>query len=163
VRIPTEEGLEITILIGEEYPTACAGAGIIVTPMLDLKSLRSGVQHALGRSAWRADAVPEDLRSYIVEHWGDSDAVLVVDEASSVKEGAKSVGVARQSSTDEPFSIVNCTFRGSGPPMRHDAQRQGSGRDSLCHQARARAIMCRTSSGWRCAMHMAHGEYCLWP
>jgi SRSO17 transposase len=55
-----------------------------------------GVQHLLGRAAWSADAVRDDLRAYVVEHLGDSDAVLVVDETGFVKKGAKSVGVARQ-------------------------------------------------------------------
>jgi SRSO17 transposase len=57
-----------------------------------------GVQHLLGRAAWSADAVRDDLRAYVIEHVGDSDAVLVVDETGFVKKGAKSVGVARQSS-----------------------------------------------------------------
>jgi SRSO17 transposase len=55
-----------------------------------------GMQHILGRAAWSADAVRNDLRAYVVEHLGDADAVLVVDETGFVKKGAKSVGVARQ-------------------------------------------------------------------
>jgi SRSO17 transposase len=55
-----------------------------------------GVQHLLGRAAWSADAVRDDLRAYVVEHMGDADAVLVVDETGFIKKGAKSVGVARQ-------------------------------------------------------------------
>jgi SRSO17 transposase len=55
-----------------------------------------GVQHLLGRAVWSADAVRDDLRAYVVEHLGDADAVLVVDETGFVKKGAKSVGVARQ-------------------------------------------------------------------
>jgi SRSO17 transposase len=55
-----------------------------------------GVQHLLGRAAWSADAVRDDLRAYVVEHLGDADAVLVVDETGFVKKGTKSVGVARQ-------------------------------------------------------------------
>jgi SRSO17 transposase len=55
-----------------------------------------GVQPLLGRAAWSADAVRDDLRAYVGEHLGDADAVLVVDEPSVVKKGAESVGVARQ-------------------------------------------------------------------
>ena len=55
-----------------------------------------GVQHVLGRAAWSADAVRDDLGAYVVEHLGDADAVLVVDETGVVKKGAKSVGVTRQ-------------------------------------------------------------------
>jgi SRSO17 transposase len=54
------------------------------------------VQHLLGRAAWSADAVCDDLRSYVVEHLGAPDAVLVIDETGFLKKGTKSVGVARQ-------------------------------------------------------------------
>jgi SRSO17 transposase len=47
---------------------------------------------------WDADAVRDDLRAYVVEHLGDPDAVLVLDETGFVKKGAKSVGVQRQHS-----------------------------------------------------------------
>jgi SRSO17 transposase len=54
-----------------------------------------GVQHLLGRAAWSADAVRDDLRTYVMEHLGDPDAVLVIDETGFLKKGTKSVGVAR--------------------------------------------------------------------
>src|SRR5215467_5112063 len=52
-----------------------------------------GVQHLLGRAQWDADAVREDLRGYVVEHLGDKQAVLIVDETGFVKKGEQSVGV----------------------------------------------------------------------
>jgi SRSO17 transposase len=55
-----------------------------------------GMQHVLGRAVWSADAVRDDLRTYVVEHLGEADAVLVVDETGFLKKGTKSVGVARQ-------------------------------------------------------------------
>ena len=55
-----------------------------------------GVQHLLGRAAWSADAVRDDLRAYATEHGGDPQAVLVVDETGFLKKGKNSVGVARQ-------------------------------------------------------------------
>jgi SRSO17 transposase len=55
-----------------------------------------GVQHLLGRAAWSAEAVRDALRTYVVEHLGDPDAVLIVDETGFLKKGTKSVGVARQ-------------------------------------------------------------------
>jgi SRSO17 transposase len=70
-----------------------------------------GVQHLLGRAAWSADAVRDDLRAYVIEHVGDSDAVLVVDETGFVKKGAKSVGVARQSS-GTAGRVENCHIGG---------------------------------------------------
>ena len=38
----------------------------------------------------------DDLRSYVLEHLGDSGGVLVVDETGFLKKGTKSVGVQRQ-------------------------------------------------------------------
>jgi SRSO17 transposase len=55
-----------------------------------------GVQDFLGRMRWDADAVRDDLRTYVVEHLGDPEAVLVLDETGFVKNGTKSVGVRRQ-------------------------------------------------------------------
>src|SRR6187455_2955958 len=53
-----------------------------------------GMQDFLGRMRW--DAVRDDLRAYVVEHLGDPDAVLVLDETGFVKKGEKSAGVQRQ-------------------------------------------------------------------
>src|SRR3954447_22541728 len=55
-----------------------------------------GMQDFLGRVRWDADAVRDDLRAYVVEHLGDPDAVLVLDETGFVKKGTKSAGVQRQ-------------------------------------------------------------------
>jgi SRSO17 transposase len=55
-----------------------------------------GMQDFLGRMRWDADAVRDDLRAYVVEHLGDPDAVLVLDETGFVKKGMKSAGVQRQ-------------------------------------------------------------------
>lgn len=55
-----------------------------------------GVQHLLGRAQWDADALCDDLRPYVVEHLGDPQAVLVVDETGFLKKGQHSAGVARQ-------------------------------------------------------------------
>jgi len=66
-----------------------------------------GVQHLLGRAQWDADEVREDLRSYVVEHLGDPQAVLVVDETGFLKKGLHSAGVARQYS-GTAGRIENC-------------------------------------------------------
>jgi len=55
-----------------------------------------GLQHLLGRANWDADEVRDDLREYVVEHLGDEEAVLVVDETGFLKKGTNSVGVKRQ-------------------------------------------------------------------
>ena len=52
-----------------------------------------GLQHLLARARWDADAVRDDLRDYVVEAFGDQQAVLVVDETGDVKKGTATVGV----------------------------------------------------------------------
>src|SRR5919206_3576680 len=39
-----------------------------------------GMQEFLARVHWDADALRDDLRAYVIEHLGDDDAVLVLDE-----------------------------------------------------------------------------------
>jgi SRSO17 transposase len=55
-----------------------------------------GLQHLLARAVWDADAVRDALRGYVVEHFADPGAVLVVDETGDLKKGTHSVGVQRQ-------------------------------------------------------------------
>jgi SRSO17 transposase len=56
-----------------------------------------GVQRLLNAARWDADAVRNDLRAYVVEHLGDAaSGVLIVDETSFLKKGARSCGVAPQ-------------------------------------------------------------------
>ena len=54
------------------------------------------MQDFLARMHWDADAVRDDLCAYVVEHLGDPDAVLVLDETGFLKKGDKSAGVKRQ-------------------------------------------------------------------
>jgi SRSO17 transposase len=55
-----------------------------------------GMQHLLKRARWDADGVRDDLREYVVEHLGHSEAVLIFDETGDVKKGTETVGVQRQ-------------------------------------------------------------------
>jgi SRSO17 transposase len=66
-----------------------------------------GVQDFLSRMRWDADAVRNDLRAYVVEHLGDPEAVLVLDETGFLKKGDKSAGVQRQYS-GTAGRIENC-------------------------------------------------------
>src|SRR5918997_946525 len=66
-----------------------------------------GVQDFLSRMRWDADAVRDDLRAYVVEHLGDPEAVLVLDETGFLKKGGKSAGVQRQYS-GTAGRIENC-------------------------------------------------------
>lgn len=55
-----------------------------------------GVQHLLGRARWDDAEVCKALGLYVVEHLGDPEAVLVLDETGFLKKGRHSAGVARQ-------------------------------------------------------------------
>lgn len=55
-----------------------------------------GFQHLLGRAKWDADEVRNDVRSYVLQHLGDPNAVLVLDDTGFLKQGVHSVGVQRQ-------------------------------------------------------------------
>jgi len=54
------------------------------------------LQQFLYRAEWEADEVRDDLRAYVVQHLGDPDGVLVIDETGFVKKGQYSVGVQVQ-------------------------------------------------------------------
>ncbi|GAA1532710.1 IS701 family transposase [Actinomadura kijaniata] len=89
-----------------------------------------GMQHLLARARWDADRVRDDVRAYVLEHLGDQDAVLVVDETGDVNKGTHTVGVRRQY-TGTAGRIENaqadagtrrwtgsCTFRARGRATR---------------------------------------------
>ena len=70
-----------------------------------------GVQRLLSTYVWDADLVRDDLRSYVaVEHLGETDGVLVVDETGFLKKGTKSVGVVQRAVQWDggPGRIENC-------------------------------------------------------
>ena len=66
-----------------------------------------GVQRLLATYRWDADEVRDDLQEYVVEHLGDPEAVLVVDETGFLKQGRKLVGVQRQYS-GTAGKVENC-------------------------------------------------------
>jgi SRSO17 transposase len=55
-----------------------------------------GFQYLLSRAYWDADAVRDELRTYSMQHLGDPNGVLVLDETGFLKKGRHSAGVARQ-------------------------------------------------------------------
>ena len=61
-----------------------------------------GLQHLLSRAKWDADAVRDDLRDYVIDAFGDPDAILILDETGDVKKGMHSVGVQRQCTPAPP-------------------------------------------------------------
>ncbi len=54
------------------------------------------MQRLLSTTDWDPDSVRDDLRSYVVQHLGASDGVLIVDETGFLKNGKSSAGLARQ-------------------------------------------------------------------
>jgi SRSO17 transposase len=55
-----------------------------------------GVQRLLAEADWDEEAVRDELRRYVVDHLGEAESVLVVDETGFLKKGKKSAGVANQ-------------------------------------------------------------------
>ena len=55
-----------------------------------------GMQRLLSAAVWDEAAVRDDLRCYVLEHFADPGAVLVVDETGDLKKGTATVGVQRQ-------------------------------------------------------------------
>src|SRR5499426_2630417 len=80
-----------------------------------------GFQYLLSRADWDADAVRDELRTYSMQHLGDPNGVLVLDETGFLKKGRHSAGVARQYS-GTAGKVDNCqigVFLGSAGPLGH--------------------------------------------
>jgi SRSO17 transposase len=54
------------------------------------------MQRLLSAAVWDEAGVRDDLRGYVLEHFADPCAVLVVDETGDLKKGTATVGVQRQ-------------------------------------------------------------------
>src|SRR5215212_8758335 len=65
-----------------------------------------GMQRLLRTADWNADAVRDELRSYVLERLGPG-GVLIIDETGFIKKGSRSAGVARQY-TGTTGKIDNC-------------------------------------------------------
>ena len=55
-----------------------------------------GMQRLLSAAVWDEAGVRDDLRGYVLEHFADPGAVLVVDETGDLKKGTATVGLQRQ-------------------------------------------------------------------
>jgi SRSO17 transposase len=80
-----------------------------------------GFQYLLARADWDADMVRDELRTYLIQHLGDPNGVLVLDETGFVKKGRHSAGVARQY-TGTVGTVENCqigVFLGYASPLGH--------------------------------------------
>src|SRR6185503_7178537 len=68
----------------------------------------NGPQRLLYAARWDADAVRDELQRFVMEHFGDPVAgILIIDETGFLKKGSHSVGVARQYS-GTAGKIENC-------------------------------------------------------
>ena len=54
------------------------------------------LQRLLYSTPWDADQVRDELQRFVVERFGDSEGIGIVDETGFLKKGSKSVGVKRQ-------------------------------------------------------------------
>lgn len=57
-----------------------------------------GMQRLLRRADWDIAGVRDDVRDYVIEHLGEPEGVLIVDETGFLKKGTRSAGVQRQHS-----------------------------------------------------------------
>ncbi len=71
----------------------------------------------LNRCDWDADEVLDDVRDYVVEHLGDPEAVLIVDDTGFLKKGVRSAGVQRQYS-GTAGARISITVRDGFPRVR---------------------------------------------
>jgi SRSO17 transposase len=55
-----------------------------------------GMQRLLSEAVWDEAGMRDDLRGYVLEHFADPGAVLVVDETGDLKKGSMTVGTQRQ-------------------------------------------------------------------
>src|SRR5438876_2838734 len=55
-----------------------------------------GMQRLLSSAVWDTDGVRDDLRTYALEHLGNTSAIVVIDETSFPKQGKKCAGVGVQ-------------------------------------------------------------------
>jgi SRSO17 transposase len=55
-----------------------------------------GMQRLLSAAVWDDAGMRDDLRAYVLEHFADPGAVLVVDETGDIKKGRATVGTQRQ-------------------------------------------------------------------
>lgn len=86
-RVDRKNGWELAEFLGDETP--------------------KNLQHFIARPQWNADEVRDDLQQYVIEHLGDADGVLALDETGFLKKGTNSAGVARMYS-GTAGRIENC-------------------------------------------------------
>jgi SRSO17 transposase len=61
-----------------------------------------GMQHLLSRAVWDEDRVLDDVRAYVIDHLGDPEAVLVIDETGTSRRATRRLGCS--ASTPAPLA-----------------------------------------------------------
>jgi len=85
--VPRKNSWQVAEVVGDRIPDA--------------------MQRLLYRSKWSADAARDRLQQFVVEVFGEEDAIGVVDESGFIKKGKHSVGVKRQYS-GTAGKVENC-------------------------------------------------------
>ena len=85
--VPRKNSWQVAEVVGDRIPDA--------------------MQRLLYRSEWNANAARDRLRQFVVEVFGEEDAIGVVDESGFIKKGEHSVGVKRQYS-GTAGKVENC-------------------------------------------------------
>ncbi len=85
--VARKNGWQVAEAIGEEDP--------------------AGVQRLFYQAVWDADAVRDAYQRFVIDTFGDPEAVLALDETGFLKKGTKSVGVQRQYS-GTAGKVENC-------------------------------------------------------
>ena len=85
--VPRKNSWQVAEVVGDRIPDA--------------------TQRLLYRSKWSADAARDRLQQFVVEVFGEEDAIGVVDESGFIKKGKHSVGVKRQYS-GTAGKVENC-------------------------------------------------------
>ena len=85
--VPRKNSWQVAEVVGDRIPDA--------------------TQRLLYRSKWRADDARDRLREFVVEVFGEEDAIGIVDESGFIKKGEHSVGVKRQYS-GTAGKVENC-------------------------------------------------------
>jgi len=138
----------------------------------------SALQHLLGRALWDADAVRDDLQTYVRRHLADPEANLISDETSLLKQGHHSVGVGSQYSgitghvenCQVGVFLLSATTQGStfsdralylpkdwaAHPERRCSGRRAPG-GAVCHQAPVGPAHDRAGSRQRAAGRLGWG------
>src|ERR1051325_7276518 len=84
------------------------------------------IHRLLNRIEWDAEEVLDDVRDDVVEHLGDRDAVLIVDDTGFLKKGIRSAGVQRQYSGTAGIRIpMSARHRGVGGSLRRSRSLSG--------------------------------------